>query len=87
MVLSLSITIYLLEESSNAVAAIINLLFVVTAAERTPRLAAIVRASLSHSIISVLAVRHRTVQKIAYHGVRRYSTENTCQTRVYMRDQ
>ena len=39
----------------------IDLLSVVTAAERIPRLAAIVRASLSRSIISVLAVRHRTV--------------------------
>jgi hypothetical protein len=48
-------------ESSNALAAIINLLSFVTAAERTLRLAAIVRASLSRSIISVPAVRHRKV--------------------------
>ena len=48
-------------ESSNAVAAIINLLSFVIAAERTLRLAAIVRASLSRSIISVPAVRHRKV--------------------------
>jgi hypothetical protein len=44
-----------------------NLLSVVTAAERTPRLAAIVLASLSRSIISVLAVRRMTVQKTVYH--------------------
>src|SRR6266481_9808915 len=48
-------------EASNAVAAIINLLSFVIAAERTLRLAAIVRASLSRSIISVPAVRHRKV--------------------------